>query len=110
MDIQDALQPVAPPIRAVGLDCFRVGSTRIPLERVVNAFNGGCTPEEIVRKFPTLILADVYAVIAFYLRNQEAVDDYVRAKELQADEAERLIRHDFPSEPFRAVLLARRAR
>ncbi len=42
----------------------RVGGTRVTLDTVVAAFNEGATAEEIVSQYPTLHLADVYAVIS----------------------------------------------
>ena len=35
-------------------------------------------------QYPALRLADVYSVIGYYLRHQEAVDDYLR-QEAEAD-------------------------
>ena len=37
-----------------------VGKTRVPLDTVVDAYNEGVMPEEIVRQYPSLDLADVY--------------------------------------------------
>ena len=72
--LADTLSAVVPPLNLADGDTPRVGNTRIPLERVIYAFNHGCVPEEIVHKYPTLDLADVYAVLAYYLRHREAVD------------------------------------
>jgi uncharacterized protein (DUF433 family) len=102
------LSAMPPPLRLVEGDTLRVGNTRVPLERVIYAFNHGCAPEEIVHKYPTLELADVYAVIAYYLRHQEAVDEYVQERELEADEIERQIRAEFHGDGLRERLLARR--
>jgi hypothetical protein len=60
-------------------------------------------------KYPTLELADVYAVIAYYLRHQEAVDAYVRQREIEADEIEAQIRAEAGDDGLRERLLARRA-
>src|SRR5437588_11589776 len=92
MTIEETLKPVAPPLQMYEGKTLRVTGTRIPLERVVYAFDQGRSPEEIVCSFPTLSLADVYAVIAYYLRNREPVDDYVRQQEIEADEIERQVR------------------
>ena len=40
-----------------------VGNTRVPLDTVIFAFNQGSSAEEIVMSYPTLELADVFAVI-----------------------------------------------
>ena len=87
---------------------IRVGSTRVRLDTVIYAFNEGYTAEEIVSQYPVLRLADVYAVIAYYLNHQEAVDEYLHQR---ADAAAR-IRAEIEQKPeyqnFRARLLARR--
>lgn len=56
---------------------IRVGSSRVLLEIVIRAFRRGATPEGIVDSYPTLTLADVYAVIAYYLQHRAEVDEYV---------------------------------
>ncbi len=43
---------------------FRVGKSRVLLELVLSTFKRGESPEAIVRSYPTLDLADVYAVIS----------------------------------------------
>lgn len=47
---------------------IRVGNTRVTLDTVVAAFKEGATAEEIVWQYPSLSLADVYAVIGYYLQ------------------------------------------
>ena len=56
---------------------YRVGSTRVSLDSVVYGFRRGASPENIQRSFPALTLEQVYGAIAFYLANQEAVDQYL---------------------------------
>ena len=41
-------------------------------------------PHEIVEAFPDLELADVYAIITYYLRHREDVDAYLHEQEAQA--------------------------
>lgn len=55
----------------------RVSGTRVTLDSVVAAFNMGATAEEIVYRYPTLQLSDVYAVVTYYLRQQKDVDAYL---------------------------------
>ncbi len=56
----------APPVPLITDDhgVMRIGKTRVPLDNVVFAFNHGSSPEEIVMSYPTLELADVYAVVS----------------------------------------------
>ncbi len=48
---------------------MRVAGTRVTLETVVAAFCHGATAEQIAHDYP-LELADIYAVITFYLRQR----------------------------------------
>jgi len=79
------------------------------LELVIRAFQDGATPETIVQRYSTLTLADVYAVIAYYLRHRSEVEDYLAWREQKAEEVGQLIesRQGDLSE-IRARLIARR--
>lgn len=81
-----SIQPEAPPLRLDEQGVWRVGSTRVLLELLVIAHLNGETPEEIVQRYPTLALPDVYSVIAFYLNHREEVDDYINTRNLEAQE------------------------
>src|SRR5687768_12436610 len=109
MTLAETLAAAIPPLTLVEGDTLRFANTRIPLERVIYAFNHGCAPEEIVHKYPTLNLADVYEVIAYYLRQRAAVDEYVRQHEEEADEIERQVRAASQGDGLRERLLARRS-
>ena len=50
---------------------------RIGLHHVVRMYAEGASPEAIAAYFPSLPLALIYKVIAFYLENQGEVDSYV---------------------------------
>ncbi|MCA1594834.1 MAG: DUF433 domain-containing protein [Chloroflexi bacterium] len=86
----------------------RVGGTRVRLDTVITAFENGSTPEEIVYKYPSLQLADVYAVIAYYLRRREDVDSYLVERRRVTEEAAQEIEQRFPSNGIRDRLLSRR--
>ena len=87
---------------------IRVGGTRVTLGTVICAFNDGDSPEEIAHSYSTLRLADVYAVVAYYLRHKEAVDDYLREREQEATALRRETERRFPPDGTRERLLARR--
>lgn len=55
----------------------RVGSTRVTLDAVVVAFRAGATAEQIARQYPSAELADVYAVLTYYLRHRLLVEEYL---------------------------------
>jgi len=73
-----------PPLRVDEGGCVRVGSTRISLDLMVEQYENGMTPEELVRAYDTLLLPDVYAAIAFYLRYPNEVRAYLKRREEEA--------------------------
>ena len=103
-------QTDAPPLREDPSGAVRVGRSRVLLELVIRAFQDGATPESIVQSYPSVSLADVYGVIAYYLRHRHDVDDYLQARRHQADTLRREIEAKQPSRvDLRAKLLARKA-
>ncbi len=99
-----------PPLYETEQGAIRVQGTRVSLDTVVAYFNQGCTPEDIVRSFDTLKLRDIYAVIAYYLDNKEAVDAYIRRQEEKGEEVRRKFEALHPPEPnLKAKLQARLA-
>jgi uncharacterized protein (DUF433 family) len=86
----------------------RVGKTRVPLDTVVYAFNQGASAEEIVMSYPTLELADVDAVVNYYLHNRSEVDAYLSQREAQSARIKEENEKRFPQNGIRARLLARR--
>ena len=87
---------------------IRIGGTRVRLDTVIFAFNEGYTAEEIVSQYPSLRLADVYAVIAYYLNNRIAIDDYVTKRTETATTLRQEIEATPEYQQFRERLLARR--
>lgn len=86
----------------------RVGSSRVTLASVMAAFHTGATAEEIAQQYPSVELAEVYAVIAYYLRHRAEVDDYLRAHEAEEDAVRAENEARFDPTGVRARLLARR--
>jgi uncharacterized protein (DUF433 family) len=104
-------EPIVPPSRRDESGAFRVGESRVLLELVVRAFQDGATPEAIVQRYPTVSLADVYGVIASYLRDPAPIDEYLAERERLADEVRARVAP--PAADLAAVrerLQARRAR
>jgi hypothetical protein len=56
---------------------------------VVYLHNQGSTAAQIVSEFPSLELADVHAVISYYLRHKSEVDAYLSERERNAEELKR---------------------
>ena len=87
-------EPEAPPLRVDEAGAVRVGKTRVLMVLmvlVVHAFQDGESPEDIVRSYPSLTLAEVYAVIAYYLWHTTEVDEYLAEYKRQGDEIRRKI-------------------
>ena len=91
MPLLEELTPQPPPLRTEEGGVVRVGQTGVCLDSVIHAFHQGCSAEEIVLKFPTLDLRDVYAAITYYLWNREEVDAYLARRRQEADELRREI-------------------
>jgi hypothetical protein len=79
------------------------------LELVIHAFEDGATPETIAQQYPTTTLADIYSVIAYYLRHRDEVDAYLTARERKAEEVrKRIERQQGDLTEVRQRLLARK--
>lgn len=53
-------------------------------------------PEDMVRAYDTLALADAHAVIACYLRNREEVSAYLKRRQQDARSLRTKIETDYP--------------
>ena len=98
------------PLRVDQDGVVRVGHTRIPIDRVVYEFNSGATPEEIVLRYDTLRLDDVYFTIGYYLRHKAEVNAYLAERERQAQENIAKIEAKLPWSQVRERLIARMQR
>ena len=87
------IQSETPPIQKDNSGTYRVGNSRVLLELVINAFKDGATPETIIQRYTSVSLADVYAVISYYLSHKEDVESYLAEREQQGEE----IRHKIES-------------
>jgi hypothetical protein len=102
------LEMTPKPVVALDSDrVYRVGGTRVRLETVIAAFSQGYTAEEIMLKYPSLKLADVYSTIAYYLEHRDAVDAYLESRRRQTEQARQELEVRFPSAGVRDRLLAR---
>ena|SRR2546427_11863296 len=108
MNISIVTKPVPLHLDAAGV--LRVGNTRVSLDSVLAAFHDGSTPEEIVQQYDTLSLADVYAVISYYLEHQSDLDSYLAAQRTHREQLRQEIETRHPPHGIRQRLLARRKR
>jgi uncharacterized protein (DUF433 family) len=106
-DLTIAAKPI--PLEADTNGVVRVSGTRVTLDTVVAAFEEGATAEEIVFQYPSLNLAHVYAVIAYYLQQRPQVEAYLQWRRAQADKIQQQNEARFDPHGIRERLLARRA-
>lgn len=106
MQLEIKAEPASIRIDETGV--ARVGNTRVTLDTVVYAFNEGASAEEIVHRYPAVYLADVYGVIAYYLREKASIDLYLAEREKQADVVRQEYEARFDLIGIRERLLARR--
>lgn len=98
------------PLRTDEYEVVRVGDSQVLLDVVIREFNNGADPEAIAHGYPTLDLADVYGVIAYYLRHRQDIDNYLQGRREEAEKLRQEIEAGQPERAaLRAKLLARKA-
>lgn len=102
------VEPQPVPLTTTAQGVVLVSGTRVPLETVIWAFSQGATPEEIAQDFPTLSLANVYSVVAYYLSNRDEVDAYVATQSARSAEVRAANEARFDRTGIRERLLARK--
>jgi uncharacterized protein (DUF433 family) len=84
-------------------DAIRLTGHRIGLEHVIPLYNEGYSAEMLHEEYPSLPLALIHKVIAFYLENRMEVDEYLQRSE------ETAAQHEAAHPPSPALLRARDA-
>jgi uncharacterized protein (DUF433 family) len=74
------------PLRADENGVIRVSNTRVTLLSIVKRYRFGDSAEAIHEGFPTVPLADIHGVIAYYLSHQAEVDEYIAQMEAAAEQ------------------------
>ena len=89
---------------------IRVGGTRLLIDMIVDYHNRGECPEDIYEAFPSkyYTVADVYAVIAYYLSHQRAIDKHLLDKAKKAEKVWEKIENDPKHIEFTAKLRRRK--
>ena len=87
---------------------IRIRDTRVTLDSILNYYKQGESPEDLHEGFPTIALADIYAIIAYYLNNQTELDRYLQVRHEEAERLREQIEADFPPKITRAELLRRK--
>ena len=83
MPVIESVQNV--PLTVTKDGAILIAGSRVSLESVLYHYKSGATPEQIACKFPSLRLADIYSVVAYYLNHRESVDEYLREAKAAGD-------------------------
>ena len=103
------LKSEKPPLREDQTGAIRVGNSRVLLEIVIRAFQDGASPESIVSQYSTLTLSDTYGAIAYYLKNKDAVEEYLDKREELAESVKQRLESTQPDlSQIRSRLLSQR--
>ena len=62
---------------------------RVGLQHLIHYYREGFSPEMLACEYPSLSLAEIHKVIAFYLENRADVEGYITDCENQMDEHRR---------------------
>jgi len=102
---------LTPPPNVLQMDetgTIRIAGTRITLDTLIGAYKRGDTPQDIAEAFPTLGLAVIYSVIAYYLHHQTELDTYLMDREKEAEKLRQHFEGDPRNKELRAKLMSRR--
>lgn len=93
---------------------IRVKESRLPIDGIIYAYREGEIPESIFDSYPSeaYTVADIYAIIAYYLSNKPKFDRYLAKREKEALEIRKKIEampnYQEKSEELRNKILQRR--
>ncbi|MCC3439116.1 MAG: DUF433 domain-containing protein [Oscillatoriales cyanobacterium] len=68
--------------------CPIVAGTGVTVRRIAIDYKMGMSPEEIAQEIPHLTLAQVYAALAYYHANKDAIEADIAAQEAEAERLE----------------------
>ena len=108
-DMAHAFDLPPAPLREDEHGVIRAAGSRVTLDSLVALFDRGGTAEEIVQSFPTLALADVYAILDFVVRRRATVDAYLARRRGEDDKAREASERRAPSDDLHGRLVARKA-
>ena len=88
---------------------LRVTGSRVTLDSIVHQFKNGASAEQIQEDFPSVMLRDIYSVIAYFLQHSSAVENYLREQAQEADKTRGEVESALDSSNLRERLRQRRA-
>ena len=86
---------------------IRVIGSRITLDTLVGAYQRGDTLEEIHEGFPSLSLAQIQSVIAWYLNHTSEADEYLAKGDAEEEELIKRIQSDPRHKELRELIKQR---
>jgi uncharacterized protein (DUF433 family) len=89
-------QTITLPLTTDERGVIRVSNTRVTLHTLLAFYKQGEGPEALHEGFPTVPLADIHAVIAYYLANQAEIDDYLAQLDAKAERMREEMEKRFP--------------
>lgn len=85
---------------------IRLRGHRVGLYDLVNRYREGYSAEMLALEYPTVDLALIHRVIAFYLENRTAIDAYLDQFAAELHQSERSVPNRIPLEILRERLAA----
>ncbi len=75
---------------------IRLKGTRLLLDMIIGAHQRGDCPEDIFDAFPSnkYTVADIYAVIAYYLSHKVKIDNHLAKRKIKAEAVWKMIESD----------------
>ncbi len=70
---------------------IRVKGSRLLVDIIINSHQCGECPEHISESFPAVSVAEVYAIIAYYLTHKAKFEKYLAKREKEAEEIKKRI-------------------
>src|SRR5215208_2456531 len=86
---------------------IRVIGSRITLDTLVPKFKRGATPEDLHESFPSLSLAQINGVIAWYLNHTAEADEYLAKREAEGEEILKSLKSDPRHQELRELIKQR---
>lgn len=97
------------PLREDSQGVVRAGHSRVTLQSVVALFEQGASAEEIALRFESVSLAEVYAVLSFYLAHRQDVGAYLSGQRQESELARATAESRSPFHELRRRLLERKS-
>ena len=99
-------QPI--PLQKASDGAWRISGTRIPVDTIIKAYLNGENAEEIAESFDTVRLADIYAILSYYLERPSEMTAYLQRRDDEAAQIRQRIETQHPPHNIRQRLLTRR--